>query len=91
MQTILHIQNLKCGGCATTIRNKVEELHGVHSVEVNESESTVMVNHAQENVLLSVKQKLAALGYPEVDAQNGLFTQAKSFVSCAAGRLSKQL
>ena len=45
--------------------------------------------HAQENVLLEVKQKLAALGYPEVDAENGLLTQTKSFVSCAVGRLSK--
>ncbi len=89
MQTTIHIQNLKCGGCATTIKNKVGELEGIDGVEVNESENTVIINHGQENVLLNVKQKLAALGYPEMDTQNDLFTQAKSFVSCAVGRLSK--
>ena len=89
MQTTILVQNLKCGVCASTIKNRVSEMEGVAGVEVDSSESTVKVNYSEENVLLKAKQKLAALGYPEVDAQNGLFTQAKSFVSCAVGRLSK--
>lgn len=89
MQSTIHIQNLKCGGCASTIKNKVSELEGVAGVEVDTSESTVRIDYSGENVLLKAKQKLAVLGYPEVDAQNGLITQVKSFVSCAVGRLSK--
>ncbi len=89
MKTTIAIQNLKCGGCAATIKNKVSELEGVDTVEVDELEGAVSVEYAPENVLLGIKQKLAALGYPEVDSENGLLTKAKSFVSCATGRLSK--
>jgi len=89
METTVRIQNLKCGGCAATIRTKVGELEGIDDIKIDESEHTVTVIHTKENVLLGIKQKLAALGYPEVDTENGVLTQAKSFVSCAAGRLSK--
>ncbi len=89
METTIPIQNLKCGGCATTIKNKVQELEGVDAVQVNEIEGMVTVSYTEESVLLNIKQKLSALGYPEADTKNNLFTQAKSFVSCASGRLSK--
>lgn len=89
METTIVVQNLKCGGCAATIKNKISELKGIENVAVNEEEGTVAFTYPKENVLLEVKQKLAALGYPEMDAQNSLLTQAKSFVSCAAGRMSK--
>ena len=89
METTIPIQNLKCGGCATTIKNKVQQLEGVDAVEVNEMEGMVTVSYTEEGVLLDVKQKLSALGYPEADTKNNLLTQAKSFVSCASGRLSK--
>ena len=89
METTIPIQNLKCGGCATTIKNKVQELEGVDAVQVNEIEGMVTVSYTEESVLLNIKQKLSALGYPEADTKNNLLTQAKSFVSCASGRLSK--
>lgn len=89
MENTIPIQNLKCGGCATTIKNKVQQLEGVDAVEVNEIEGIVTVSYTEESVLLNIKQKLSALGYPESDTKNNLFTQAKSFVSCASGRLSK--
>lgn len=89
METTISIQNLKCGGCATTIKNKVQQLEGVDAVKVDEAEGTVTVSYLENDVVLKVKQKLTALGYPEVDTKNDLFTQAKSFVSCASGRMSK--
>ncbi len=89
MQTTITVQNLKCGGCATTIKSRLAELKGVSNLQVNETESSVAVSYVQEDTLLIIKQKLAALGYPEVDSENGILTQAKSFVSCAVGRLSK--
>lgn len=89
METTITIQNLKCGGCATTIKNKVQQLEGVDAVEVDDVEGTVTVSYLEKDVVLEVKRKLSALGYPEVDTKNDLFTQAKSFVSCASGGLSK--
>ena len=89
METTIPIQNLKCGGCAATIKNKVRQLEGVNTVQVDEVEGTVTVSYDADNVLATVKQKLMALGYPEVETKNDLLTQAKSFVSCAVGRMSK--
>lgn len=89
METTIAIQNLKCGGCANTIKNKISELEGVDSVKVDVAEGAVTVDFAEATALNKVKEKLAALGYPEMDAENGLLTQAKSFVSCATGRMSK--
>jgi hypothetical protein len=36
-----------------------------------------------------VKDKLKSLGYPSIDDENTLTSRAKSFVSCATGKLSK--
>ena len=37
----------------------------------------------------AVKTKLSDLGYPMVGEQNSLPKKAKSFVSCAVGRMTK--
>ena len=42
-----------------------------------------------ENQLRAVKTKLSDLGYPMVGEQNSLPKKAKSFVSCAVGRMTK--
>ena len=89
MKTTIAIQNLKCGGCAATIREKVSKMDAVETVEVNEEESLVTVSHTDELPITTLKEKLGALGYPAVDDKNDLLTKAKSFVSCAAGRMSK--
>lgn len=89
MQSTIAIQNLKCGGCANTIKTKISALDGVDTVAVDVDQSTVTVTVAAEATVAQVKAKLATLGYPEADADNGLLTQAKSFVSCATGRMSK--
>jgi len=34
-----------------------------------------------------VKEKLKSLGYPSIEDTNGVITKAKSFVSCATGKL----
>ena len=89
METTIPIQNLKCGGCAATIKNKLGQLEGVGAVQVAENEGAVTVSFEDDKVLATVKQKLMALGYPEAETKNDLLTQAKSFVSCAVGRMSK--
>ena len=38
---------------------------------------------------IEVKQKLRSLGYPSIEDENGLVSKAKSFVSCATGKMSK--
>lgn len=89
MNTTLEIQNLKCGGCANTITTKLSELKGVQKVEVDNETNTVSFNYENKDTLFITKELLAKLGYPIVGERNAITTKAKSFVSCAVGRMNK--
>lgn len=89
MNTTLEIQNLKCGGCANTITTKLSDLKGVEEVVVNNEANTVTFDYENEETLLETKELLAKLGYPIVGEKNAITTKAKSFVSCAVGRMNK--
>ncbi|WP_406683197.1 heavy-metal-associated domain-containing protein [Seonamhaeicola sp. MEBiC1930] len=89
MKVSLEIQNLKCGGCANTIRTKLSELEYIENVEVNNENDTVTFSYQNEDTLNIAKNLLSKLGYPEVGDKNALTTKAKSFVSCAIGRMNK--
>ena len=88
MKTTLYIQNLKCGGCATTITKNIATIDTVTDVSVNVEESSVTFDYQTEEKLTEVKDKLKALGYPEDGAANSLGSKAKSYVSCAIGKVS---
>jgi len=88
MNTTLEIQNLKCGGCANTIINKLSNLKGVQKVAVDNDTNTVSFDYENKDVLLATQDLLAKLGYPIVGEKNAITTKAKSFVSCAVGRIN---
>ncbi len=86
----IEIQNLKCGGCAATIKTKLQNLENVQYVDVNVDEQYVMVNlHSSEDLEI-VKRKLTSLGYPPANEPNGFGKKVKSYVSCATGRVGKE-
>lgn len=61
------VQKVKCDGCATNIREGLLALPNIDSVEVEVSTGQVAVQGPQlsrENLV----EKLAALGYPEVQS-----------------------
>ena len=89
MESTLKIQNLKCGGCANTIVTQLSKLVGISNVKVNNDTDEVNFSYALESQLQSVKKKLSDLGYPMEGDANPLPKKAKSFVSCAIGRMSK--
>lgn len=86
MTTTIHIENLKCGGCAATIKKGILGIYSVNAVEVDVESSEVKVSYAN-NVVEKIKEKLSSLGYPESGDKNTIVHKAKSFVSCAVGRL----
>lgn len=88
MESTLDIQNLKCGGCANTITTRLEELDGVSNVIVNNDTHAVAFNYTEAIELESVKTLLSKLGYPVTGESNPLGKKAKSFVSCAIGRIN---
>lgn len=87
MRTI-QIENLKCGGCANSITKGLQAIDGVDSIKVNVDTSQVSFNIIEDSLLTSVKEKLSKMGYPEVGDPNSVLKQAKSFVSCAIGRIN---
>ncbi|MEC3907504.1 heavy-metal-associated domain-containing protein [Tamlana sp. 2201CG12-4] len=88
MQARIEIQNLKCNGCANTIKNKLANLEDISDLHINTESSLVTFVHKNDSTLLEVRQVLNKIGYPVVGSKNALTTKAKSFVSCAIGRVS---
>lgn len=86
------VENIKCGGCASTIRTKLLGIDGVRNVEIDIKAGLVKID-ADENLKQQITYKLAQIGYPEVGSVEGLQSigaKAKSFVSCAVGRMSSE-
>ena len=86
----IEIENLKCGGCARSILNGLATVKGVSNVEVDLDHNLVKFS-GEEASRGRVAEKLRAMGYPEKGTLDGLsagVANAKSFVSCAIGRMS---
>lgn len=88
--TTIEILNLKCGGCASTVKKGIIAIEGVNKVDVNVETSEVTIDTIDELVIASVKKKLSSMGYPEVGDDNTIIHKAKSFVSCATGRMNSE-
>jgi copper chaperone CopZ len=83
----IKIANLKCGGCATTIKKELLELEGVNQVSVNNDTDSVRVTYNEE-VRDSITNRLHELGYPEATEKNGLLLKLKSYSSCMIGKIN---
>ncbi|MCU0470745.1 MAG: heavy-metal-associated domain-containing protein [Arcicella sp.] len=82
------VENLKCNGCVNTIRNRLNALNGILSVAVDRDNSSIEVIHNNNISQKEIKILLANLGYPEENSDNSIILKAKSYVSCAIGRMS---
>ncbi len=88
MKTTFAIQNLKCGGCANTIEKKLNSIDGISDITIDVEESTVSFTHETDEAIEVVHKSLSKLGYPIVGDVNTLGDKAKSYVSCAIGRIN---
>mgnify|MGYP000872185746 FL=1 len=84
------VNNVKCGGCANTLKKSLKEDFG--DVEVNlEVTPRVITLDIDDTKIDTLKSKLRTLGYPlvtdELSTLENIQTKAKSFVSCAIGKL----
>ncbi|MEW6445945.1 MAG: heavy-metal-associated domain-containing protein [Pseudomonadota bacterium] len=88
---LITVDNIKCGGCANSIRGGIAKIPGVISVEVDVEGEAVLIA-ADRDVRAVAIAALRDMGYPEKGSLAGLGAlgaKAKSFVSCAVGRLDK--
>jgi copper chaperone CopZ len=83
----IKIANLKCGGCASTIKKELLQLEGVNEVNVNNDTDSVRVAYNEE-VRESIVNRLHELGYPEATEKNGLLLKLKSYSSCMIGKIN---
>jgi copper chaperone CopZ len=90
MKKIFQVENVKCGGCASTLISKLKEEFG--EIEVNlEKEPREISLELQDEKLEALPLALRKLGYPLSTDELGFIdtasTKAKSFVSCAVGKI----
>lgn len=86
----INVENIKCGGCASTIRSKLAAMAGIDQVDVDIEAGIVSVD-GSEDTREAITARLLKLGYPESGTAEGIAAakaRAKSFVSCAVGRIS---
>lgn len=91
MKQTFEVLNVKCGGCANTLKTKLHDAFG--EVEVNlDIEPRQITLDIEEDQLPALRKKLISLGYPmsdeDLSKMEGFSTTAKSFVSCAIGKMN---
>jgi len=93
MIAVFEVANVRCGGCANTITKALKE-GGFEEVSVDLScePRKVTVEIADEAQLAQVQAILRSLGYPLITDERGFsedtILKAKSFVSCALGKIN---
>ena len=81
----IFVENIKCGGCMTSIKNALEKIKGIVKVEIDKDEEKISLTGEQFQ-LSEVIDSLNSMGYPQ-KGENSVFKQAKSYVSCAIGKI----
>ena len=90
MEHIIEVENIKCGGCANTIEKQLRKLDSVSTVSIDIEAGRVTVEAAdadREHLVATLLKN----GYPEKGTAEGLKAaqaRARSFVSCAIGKMS---
>jgi copper chaperone len=89
-QIQIHVENIKCGGCEKSIVTGLSAIDGLSNIVIDRDLQMVSVT-ADESQRDAIAAKLKSMGYPEYGSVSGLdagLANAKSFVSCAIGRVS---
>ena len=90
MKKIYEVKNVKCEGCAATLKKALFEEFGDVFVDLQSQPRRIILDIEPKNEE-SLKLKLRKLGYPLVnDNLNKISTvtaTAKSLVSCAIGKM----
>ena len=90
MKQTFEVYNVKCGGCANTLIKSLKEDFGEVDVNLDMNPRQITLD-IEDREIESLKIKLRSLGYPLISDELSGFekatTTAKSFVSCAIGKI----
>jgi copper chaperone len=85
------VLNIKCGGCANTVKTKLEPVFGKVEVNLEVMPREITVEDSVDE--LQLREQLKSLGYPMADEKlsfsEEITTKANSFVSCAVGKINQ--
>ena len=91
MRQSFEVINVKCGGCANTLKSSLKEAFGEVEVDLEVEPRVITLDIEEENIP-QLRAKLKKLGYPMSDEDLTKFenvsTTAKSYVSCAIGKIN---
>ena len=91
MTKTFQVLNVKCGGCANTLKTKLEPKFGEVEVNLDVMPRQITLD-ANEEQIPELREALKSLGYPMSDENLGFVedttAKAKSFVSCAIGKMA---
>lgn len=87
MEQSIKVINIKCGGCANTIKKSLEK-HWVQWVRIDIGDGTI--HYADGIEKKEIASLLSGLGYPEIGSREAesFLKKAQSYVSCAIGKIS---
>jgi len=88
------VYNIKCGGCAGTVKSKLKDKFPDIEVSLESDPRIVSATIQTDEEEVYLLQTLKSLGYPsiheDVGGLEGALLKGKSFVSCAIGKMSSE-
>lgn len=92
MKKSFEVLNVKCGGCAGTLKNKLKDKFGDVEVDLEKMPRVITLD-IEDDQMDELKEILRSIGYPlttdELSTFQNIETKAKSFVSCAIGKMNQ--
>lgn len=94
MKKSYEVYNIKCGGCASTVKSKLKDRFPDIEVDLDHEPRIIRATISTPEDERYLLQTLRSLGYPSVNEDlgsvEGALLKGKSFVSCAIGKMSSQ-
>ena len=91
MKQTFEVINIKCGGCASTLKSSLKDEFGEVTVNLDIEPRQITLDIEKSNIP-ALRTSLKKLGYPMNDEDlstiEGFSTTAKSFISCAVGKMN---
>jgi len=92
----IQVENIKCGGCASSIKKALMSDDRVSEVDVDIEQGVVGIQLSADSdgAHDDFVAALLKMGYPESGTAEGIAAakaKAKSFVSCAIGRVDNMV
>lgn len=91
MQKTFQVMNVKCGGCANTLKETLSQTFGEVEVDLTKTPREITLD-IEEDQMVALAKALKKIGYPLSTETMGFVentsAKAKSFVSCVIGKMN---